>query len=99
MTIHAIALDNLLSGTTLQIVPRLSLWLITLLLCIAVGGIVASRPPTWSALVTFLALMALFVLSLGLFVQDIWLDASLPFFAASLTWFQGVIWRARLQER
>ena len=61
--------------------------------------IVASRPPTWSALVTFLGLMAVFLLSLGLFVQDIWLDVTLPFFATFLTWLQGVILRARVQER
>ena len=99
MMIHAIALDNLLSGTTLVIVPQLFLWLMTLLLTLAVGGIVASRPPTWSALVTFLGLLAVFILSLGSFIQDIWLDPTLPLLAVSLAWLQGVIWRARVQER
>ncbi len=98
-TIHAIALDNLLAANTLESVPPLRLWILTLFLCITVGGLVAARPPLWSGLVTVLALLAVTLLSLGLFIQSQWLDISLPCLAAALTFLQGVVARARLQER
>jgi len=97
--IQAIAIDNLLSGNALEPVASAHLWLITILLCMTVGGLVAARTPLWSGLVTVLALTAVALLSLGLFVQNIWLDLSLPLIAATLTFLQGVVARARLQER
>jgi len=97
--IQAIAIDNLLSGNALEPVAPAHLWLITILLCMTVGGLVAARTPLWSGLVTVLALTAVALLSLGLFVQNIWLDLSLPLIAATLTFLQGVVARARLQER
>ena len=98
-TIHAIALDNLLSGGALESVPSSQLWMLTVFLCMTVGGLVAARPPLWSGLVTGLALLAVALLSLGLFIQSQWLDVSLPCLAATLTFLQGVVSRARLQER
>ncbi len=97
--IHAIVLDNLLSGGALDSVSVMQLWLLTVFLCMTVGGLVAARPPLWSGLVTSLALLAVALLSLGLFMQSEWLDVSLPCLAAALTFLQGVVSRARLQER
>ncbi len=97
--LHAIVLDNLLSGITLDTVPTSRLWLLTILLGMTVGGLVAARPPLWSGLVTGLALLTVALLSLGLFIQNVWLDVSLPCTAAALTFLQGVVSRARLQER
>lgn len=97
--VQAIAIDNLLTGSALEPVLPLHLWLLTIALCLVVGGLVAARSPLWSGLVTALALLAVVLLSFGLFVQNRWLDSSLPCLAAALTFLQGVVARARLQER
>ncbi|HEX8833100.1 MAG TPA: GAF domain-containing protein, partial [Abditibacteriaceae bacterium] len=97
--LHAIALDNLLTGRAIERAPASWTWLLTIALCAIVGGFVASRPPLWSAIVVLICLAAAATLSLGLFEQNIWLDISLPWLATGLTFLSGVIARARRQER
>jgi signal transduction histidine kinase/CHASE2 domain-containing sensor protein len=98
-TVHAIALENLLSGNVLETASSWRLWILTTVLCITVGGMVAARPPMWSGVVTLLAMMATAFFSFGLFLQDVWLDVSVAWIAMAATFLQGVVTRARLQER
>jgi hypothetical protein len=98
-TVHAIALENLLSGKVLETAASWRLWILTALLCITVGGMVAARPPMWSGVVTLLAMAATAFFSFGLFLQDIWLDVSIAWLAMAATFLQGVVTRAALQER
>jgi CHASE2 domain-containing sensor protein len=97
--LHAVAIDNILAGQLIERAPPLFTWLLTILLCVTVGGFVTSRPPLWSGVVVLLSLTAVAALSLGLFAQNIWLDISLPWLASGLTFLSGVIGRARRQER
>jgi len=97
--LHAIGIDNLLTGRALEHAPNPWLWLLTILLCVVVGGLVAVRHPWWSGLVTLLALAAVTTLSLGLFVQNIWMDVSAPWLGIGLTFLTGVIGRARRETR
>jgi CHASE2 domain-containing sensor protein/PAS domain-containing protein len=97
--LHAIAIDNILTGQLIERAPALFTWLLTILLCVTVGGFVTSRPPLWSGVVVLLSLTAIAALSLGMFAQNIWLDISLPWLASGLTFLSGVISRARRQER
>jgi signal transduction histidine kinase/CHASE2 domain-containing sensor protein len=97
--LHAIAIDNIMTRQSIERAPALFTWLLTILLCVTVGGFVTARPPLWSGVVVLLSLTAVAALSLGLFAQNIWLDISLPWLAAGLTFLSGVIGRARRQER
>ncbi|HEX8552339.1 MAG TPA: CHASE2 domain-containing protein [Abditibacteriaceae bacterium] len=97
--LHAIALDNLLTGHAISRAPLAWTVILTLFLCAIVGGFALARPPLWSALVTLLCLAATATLSIGLFESNVWLDAALPWFAASMTFLAGLIARARRQER
>jgi signal transduction histidine kinase/CHASE2 domain-containing sensor protein len=97
--LHAVAIDNILSEQSIERAPALFTWLLTILLCVTVGGFVMSRPPLWSGVVVLLSLTSVAALSLGLFAQNIWLDISLPWLASGLTFLGGVISRARRQER
>lgn len=97
--LHAVVLDNLLSGRALQRAPEVWIWLLTCALCAITGGFTASKPPMWSAMIVLLCMAAAATLSLGLFDQQIWLDISIPWLATGLTFLSGVISRARRQER
>ncbi|MDQ3815511.1 MAG: CHASE2 domain-containing protein [Armatimonadota bacterium] len=97
--LHAIALDNLLSGQVLEQSPEGWVWMVTLLPCAFVGGFAASRRPVWSGLVTFIALGTVGLASLGLFLQNIWLNVAGAWLGCGLTYLIGVIGRARRQER
>lgn len=99
VALHALAIDNILSGQVIARAPGVAVWLLTILLCMTVGGFVATRPPLWSGVVVLLSLAAVATLSLGLFAQNVWLDISTPWLAAALTFLSGVIGRARRQER
>jgi signal transduction histidine kinase/CHASE2 domain-containing sensor protein len=97
--LHAVALDNLLSNSVLTEAPEIWLWLLTILPCVVVGGFVASRPPMWSAIVTLLSLLTIFILSAGLFAQDVWFDITPSWLGIGLTYLTGVIGRARRDTR
>ena len=97
--LHAIALDNILSGTGLHRAPEVFGWIFTILPAIVVGGLATSRRPTWSSIVALLCAIAVTLASLGLFFQNIWLDTTVPWLAIGLTYLVGVIGRARRQER
>lgn len=97
--LHAIALDNILSGNALERMNPLISWLLTILLCVTVGGLVAARSALWSGGAMLLALSGAALLSFGLFQQNLWLDISPAYLAATLTFFSGVIGRARRQDR
>ncbi len=97
--LHAVALDNLLSGTPLRRAPEVWHWIFSILPGVVVGGFAASRRPTWSGPVAFLCVLTVAMASLGLFWQDIWLDTSVPWLTIALTFLIGVIGRSRRQER
>ena len=97
--LHAIALDNILSGNALERMNPLMSWLLTILLCVTVGGLVAARSALWSGGAMLLALSGAALLSFGLFQQNLWLDISPAYLAATLTFVSGVIGRARRQDR
>lgn len=97
--LHAIAIDNLLTGRALTPAPDVWLWLLTILLCMVVGGLVATRHPWWSGVVALLALAAVTTLSIGLFSQNIWLDIAAPYLGIGFTYLVGVIGRARRETR
>ena len=97
--LHAVAIDNLLTGRALTPAPKMWLWLLTILLCMVVGGLVATRHPWWSGVVALLALAAVTTLSLGLFSQNIWLDIAAPYIGIGFTYLTGVIGRARRETR
>ncbi len=90
VALHALAIDNIVSGRVITRAPAFWVWLLTILLCLTVGGFVAARPPLWSAVVALLSLAAVATLSLGLFAQNFWLDISTPWLAAGLTFLSGV---------
>jgi signal transduction histidine kinase/CHASE2 domain-containing sensor protein len=97
--LHAIALDNMLTGRSIENAPELWSWLLTLMLGAIAGGFAAARPPLWSGVVVLLCLVAAATLSLGLFEQNTWLDISQPWLTTVLAFISGVIGRARRQER
>jgi len=97
--LQAIAIDNLLTGRVLQQAPTTWLWTLTLLPCAIVGGFATARRPAWSGLVTLIALSSVGLLSIGLFLQNIWLDITAAWLGSGLTYLVGVIGRARRQER
>ncbi len=97
--LQAIAIDNLLSQSTTGVAPEGWIWILTMLPCMIVGGFVASRPPMWGAIITLLSLLTIFVLSAGLFAQNLWLDITIPWLAVGLTYLTSVIGRARRDTR
>ena len=97
--LHAIAIENLLSGSALHRAPEIYLWIFTLLPGMIVGGLSASRPPAWSGLVAAVCTVTVAMASLGLFMQFSWLDTTVPWLTIALTFLVGVIGRARRQER
>jgi signal transduction histidine kinase/CHASE2 domain-containing sensor protein len=97
--LHAVALDNLLSGASLTEAPEILLWVLSILCCVIVGGFVAARPTVWSAVVTLLCMLTIFILSAGLFVQNVWLDITPPWLGIGLTYLTAVIGRARRDTR
>jgi NtrC-family two-component system sensor histidine kinase KinB len=97
--LHAVALENLLTGNILHHAPDFWIVVLTILCCAIVGGFVAARPPLWSAIATLLLLGALFTLSMGLFAQHIWLNISAPWLGIGLTFLTSVIGRARRETR
>ena len=97
--LHAVALDNLLSGSVLERAPLVWTCFLTLVLCAITGGFAAARAPLWSGIIVLLCLAASATLSLGLFDQNVWLDISLPWLATGITFLSCVIARARRQER
>ena len=97
--LHAIAIENLISGSTLHRAPEIYLWLFTLLPGIIVGGLASSRPPAWSGIVAIICIVTVALASLGLFMQFLWLDTTVPWLTIALTFLVGVIGRARRQER
>ncbi len=97
--LHAVALDNLLSGSVIVAAPEIVGWVLAILSCVVVGGFVAARPTLWSAIVTLLCLLTIFVLSAGLFAQNVWLDITPPWLGIGLTYLTGVIGRARRDTR
>ena len=97
--LHAIAMENLISGSTLHRAPEIFLWLFTLLPGVVVGGLASSRPPAWSGIVAGVCIVTVALASLGLFVQFMWLDTTVPWLTIALTFLVGVIGRARRQER
>ncbi len=97
--LHAVALDNLLSGSVIVEAPEIVGWVLTILSCVVVGGFVAARRTLWSAIVTLLCLLTIFVLSAGLFAQNVWLDITPPWLGIGLTYLTGVIGRARRDTR
>ncbi len=97
--LHAIAIENLISGSTLHRAPDIFLWIFTILPGIVVGGLASSRPPAWSGIVAIVCIVTVALASLGLFTQHLWLDTTAPWLAIALTFLVGVIGRARRQER
>lgn len=97
--LHAIAMENLISGSTLHRAPEIFLWIFTLLPGIVVGGLASSRPPAWSGIAACICIVTVALASLGLFVQYLWLDTTVPWLTIALTFLVGVIGRARRQER
>ncbi len=97
--LHAIAMENLLSGAMLHRAPEIMLWIFTLLPAIVVGGLASSRPPAWSGIVALICIVTIALASLGLFTQNLWLDTTVPWLTIALTFVVGVIGRARRQER
>lgn len=97
--LHAIAIENLISGSTLHRAPELFLWVFTLLPGVIVGGLASARPPAWSGVVAGICIVAVALASLGLFQQFLWLDTTVPWLTIALTFLVGVIGRARRQER
>ena len=97
--LHAIALDNLLSGTALHHSPELYGWIFAILPAIVVGGLASARRPAWSGTVAIICIVAVGLSSLGLFFQNIWLDTTVPWLTIGLTFLVGVIGRGRRQER
>ena len=97
--LHAIAMENLLSGSMLHRAPEIMLWIFTLLPGIIVGGLASSRPPAWSGIVALVCIVTIALASLGLFTQNLWLDTTVPWLTIALTFVVGVIGRARRQER
>ena len=97
--LHAIAIENLLSGTTIHRAPDVLLWIFTLLPAVVVGGLASSRPPAWSGIVAAICVVTVALASLGLFTQFLWLDTTVPWLTIALTFLVGVIGRARRQER
>ena len=97
--LHAIAIENLLTGSTLHRAPEIYLWIFTLLPGIIVGGLASSRPPAWSGIVAMVCIVTIALASLGLFMQFLWLDTTVPWLTIALTFLVGVIGRARRQER
>ncbi|RZA27504.1 MAG: CHASE2 domain-containing protein, partial [Proteobacteria bacterium] len=97
--LQAVALDNLLSNSSLRRAPEIWHWLFTILPGVIVGGFAASRRPTWSGPVALLCVLTVALSSLGLFWQDIWLDTSVPWLTIAITFLVGVIGRSRRQER
>ena len=97
--LHAIAMENLISGSTLHRAPDIYLWVFTLLPGIVVGGLASSRPPAWSGIVAGVCIVTVALASLGLFLQFQWLDTTVPWLTIALTFLVGVIGRARRQER
>ena len=97
--LHAIAIENLVSGSMLHRAPEIYLWIFALLPGIIVGGLASSRPPAWSGIVAGVCILAVAIASLGLFMQFLWLDTTVPWLTVALTFLVGVIGRARRQER
>lgn len=97
--IYAVALDNVLTDRVLRRVPDFWTWILTFFPCALIGGFVAARRPAWSGVVTLTSLIAIVLLSLGLFARNIWMDISAPWIGGGLTYFIGVIGRARQQAR
>ncbi len=97
--LHAIAIENLISGSALHRAPDIFLWVFTLLPGIVVGGLASSRPPAWSGIVAIVCIVTVALASLGLFTQFLWLDTTAPWLTIALTFLVGVIGRARRQER
>ena len=97
--LHAIALDNLLSGAALHRAPEIYGWIFAILPAIVVGGLAASRRPAWSGTVALICIVAVALASLGLFGQNVWLDTTVPWVTITLTFLVGVIGRSRRQER
>ena len=97
--LHAIAIENLISGSTLHRAPEIFLWFFALLPGIIVGGLASSRPPAWSGMVAVICIVTVALASLGLFTQYLWLDTTVPWLTIALTFLVGVIGRARRQER
>ncbi|MDF2440457.1 MAG: phosphoserine phosphatase RsbU/P, partial [Abditibacteriota bacterium] len=97
--LHAIELDNILSDNVLRTPPLFWSWLLTMLACAIVGGFVAARPPLWSAPVALLALGTVFLLAIGLFAHNVWLNVAAPTLGIGLTYASGVIGRARREAR
>ena len=96
--LHAVALDNLLANSPLLPAPPSWKWIFTILSGIVVGGFAASRRALWSAGVALLCAIAVALASLGLFSQNLWFDTAVPWVAIALTFFVGVMGRARYQE-
>ncbi len=97
--LHAIAIENLISGSTLHRAPEIYLWVFTLLPGMIVGGLASARPPAWSGIVAGVCIVTVALASLGLFLQFMWLDTTVPWLTIALTFLVGVIGRARRQER
>lgn len=97
--LHAIAIENLISGAMIHRTPEILLWIFTLLPAIVVGGLASSRPPAWSGIVASVCIVTVALASLGLFLQFLWLDTTVPWLTIALTFVVGVIGRARRQER
>ncbi|RYX80851.1 CHASE2 domain-containing protein [bacterium] len=97
--LSAVALDNLLTDTPLRRAPLAWHLFLTVLPTLVVGGLSASWRPAWSAALALLCASVVALISVGMFTNNIWLDASVPWFAICLTALVGVIGRARRQER
>ena len=97
--LHAVAIDNLLNGAALHRAPEVYSWLFAILPAIIVGGLASSRRPAWSGTVALICIFTVAVASLGLFMQNTWLDTVVPWLTIGLTFLVGVIGRARRQER
>jgi signal transduction histidine kinase len=99
VALHAIALDNLLTGRALRPAPALWKWVLALLAGALAGALAAARPPLLSFFITLLLMTGLAAISLLAYTHNIWLDVTAAWPGVIFAFLAGVIGRARRQER
>ena len=97
--LHALALDNLLTGRALRVASSLWVWGLAILAGAITGAVSGARAPWLGALTSLLLAVGLAAISLLAFSHFVWLDITPAWFGVAGAFLVGVIGRARRQER
>ena len=97
--LHALALDNLLTGRALRVSPSLWVWGLAILAGAITGAVSGARASWLGALTALLLAIGLAAVSLLAFSHYFWLDITPGWFGVASAFLVGVIARARRQER